>query len=472
MTDIGRRALLGGGIALATMGAADIPIANGRPGPAQRRFSSAAIERAIANVRAKMGPSPTAQKIGAMFANCFPDTLDTTVEFDDRPGHPDTFVLTGDIAAMWLRDSTAQVWPYLPFCKQDARLRRLIAGVIARQTANVLLDPYANAFNKDLAEVSEFAGDDTDMKPGLHERKWEVDSLCNTIRLAHGYWRATGDVSPFGADWRQAMRLIADTFRVQQRKNGRGPYHFQRKTSWQPDTAPGGGYGNPIRPVGLIVSLFRPSDDAAILPFLVPANMFAVVSLRQLAAMQAITGDTAFAAQCGAFADEVEAALRAYAIVDHPRHGRIWAYEVDGFGGHILMDDANVPSLLSLPYLGWCKADDPLYRATRGFVLSGDNPWFFRGRVAEGVGSPHTGDSRVWPIAIVMRALTSDDDAEIASALRMLAATDAGTGFIHEAFDPDDPARFSRPWFAWANTLFGELVLKVATQRPELLRSL
>jgi uncharacterized protein len=469
---IGRRTLLGGGIALATMGAADLPIAKGRPGPAQRRFSSPAIERAIAKVRAAMGPSAAAQKIGAMFANCFPDTLDTTVEFDDRPGRPDTFVLTGDIAAMWLRDSTAQVWPYLPFARQDARLQRLIAGVIARQTANVLLDPYANAFNKDLAEVSEFAGDETDMKPGLHERKWEVDSLCNAIRLAHGYWRATGDVAPFGADWHRAARLIVDTFRVQQRKHGPGPYHFQRRTSWQPDTAPGRGYGNPVRPVGLIVSLFRPSDDAAILPFLVPANMFAVVSLRQLAEMQAITGDTGFAAECRAFADEVEAALRAYAVVEHPVHGRIWAYEVDGFGGHILMDDANVPSLLSLPYLGWCEADDPLYRATRAFVLSGDNPWFHKGRIAEGVGSPHTGGNRVWPIAIVMRALTSRDDAEIGTALRMLAATDAGTGFIHEAFDPDDPAQFSRPWFAWANTLFGEMVLKVATERPEILHSL
>lgn len=469
---IGRRTLLGGGIAMAAMARADIPIAKGRPGPAHRRFSSPAIEQAIADVRAKMGPSATAQKIGAMFANCFPDTLDTTVEFDDRKGHPDTFVLTGDIAAMWLRDSTAQVWPYLPFCKADARLQRLIAGVIARQAANVLLDPYANAFNKDLAEVSEFASDDTDMKPGLHERKWEVDSLCNTIRLAHGYWRATGDVSPFDVQWRGATRLIVDTFRVQQRKAGRGPYHFQRKTSWQPDTAPGAGYGNPIKPVGLIVSLFRPSDDAAILPFLVPANMFAMVSLRQLAEMQAITGDNAFAAECRAFADEIEAALHAYAIVEHPTHGHLWAYEVDGFGGRILMDDANVPSLLSLPYLGWCGADDPLYRATRSFVLSDDNPWFFKGRVAEGVGSPHTGANRVWPIAIVMRALTSNDDAEIATALRMLAATDADTGFIHEAFDPDDPAHFSRPWFAWANTLFGEMVLKVATERPAVLATL
>jgi meiotically up-regulated gene 157 (Mug157) protein len=472
MSEFDRRTFLGSGLALATIAAAPTPspISNGRPAVADRRFTSPAIERAIADVRRKLGPSQAARKLGDMFANCFPNTLDTTVEFDDRPGRPDTFVLTGDIAAMWLRDSTAQVWPYLTFAKQDARLQRLIAGVINRQSACVLLDPYANAFNKEPSTVSEWASDDTEMKPGLHERKWEVDSLCNTIRLAHGYWRATGDTSPFGPDWRHATRVIVDTFRIQQRKHDRGPYRFQRKTSWQSDTAPGAGWGNPIKPVGLIVSLFRPSDDAAILPFLVPANMFAVVSLRQLAEMQAITGDAAFAAECRAMADEVAAALNHFALVEHPHHGRIWAYEVDGFGGQILMDDANVPSLLSLPYLGWCAADDPIYRNTRAFVLSTDNPWFHKGRVAEGVGSPHTPGNRIWPIAIVMRPLTSRSDPEITAALRMLIATDAGTGFIHEAFDPDDPAQYSRPWFAWANTLFGEMVLKIASERPALLK--
>lgn len=475
---IDRRTLIGltaaAAIGTATRARAATPIDHGRPSLARRNFSSPAIERAITRTQAIIGTAtPTAAKLGRMFGQCFPNTLDTTVEQGGTATRPDTFVITGDIHAMWLRDSTAQIAPYLPFAKADPKLRRLIAGVINRQTDCVLLDPYANGFNKDPIASSEWASDETEMKPGIHERKWEVDSLCYTVRLAHAYWRATGDTTPFDDAWARASRAIVATFRAQQRKTGPGPYRFQRKTSWNPDSVPVNGYGNPIRPVGLIVSLFRPSDDAAILPFLVPANMFAVLSLRQLAEMhRTIRRDTAFATDCLALADEVEAALRAHAVVDHPTRGKVWAYEVDGYGGRMFMDDANVPSLLSLPYLGWCAPDDEIYRRTRALVLSDDNPWFHRGRAAEGIGSPHTPQPRIWPIAIIMRALTSTDDAEIATALTQLTRTDAGTGFMHEAFDKDDPMLFSRPWFAWANTLFGELVLKTARERPAIFRRL
>ncbi len=409
-------------------------------------------------------------KLASLFENCFPNTLDTTVDFGEVDGRPDTFVVTGDIEAMWLRDSSAQVWPYLPLVSGDAELQRLIAGVINRQTRCILIDPYANAFYKEPAE-SPWKDDLTEMKPELHERKWEIDSLCYPIRLAHRYWRITGDTSPFDDAWREAMHLAVDTFVAQQRKDGHGPYRFQRVTGWQTDTVAGGGYGNPIRPVGLIVSIFRPSDDATIFPFLVPSNHFAVVSLRQLAEIAGATGlDPALRARCLALADEVEAALRMYAVVRHPDLGLVWAYEVDGFGNRLHMDDANVPSLLSLPYLGACAPDDPLYVRTRSFVLSEDNPYFFRGRAAAGVGGPHAGMDRIWPLGLAMQALTSTSDDEIVSVLRALAHTDAGTGFMHESFDKDDPSDFTRPWFAWANTLFGELVLTVLEERPHLMR--
>ncbi|HEX5182545.1 MAG TPA: glycoside hydrolase family 125 protein [Allosphingosinicella sp.] len=439
--------------------------------PTRRAFTSPAIERAIDRVQRQLGSGGTAGKLGAMFVNCFPNTLDTTVEYDEHG--PDTFVITGDIPAMWLRDSTAQLWPYLRFIREDARLGRLIAGAIRRQTRCVLIDPYANAFNKELVPSASWSKDETEMRLGVHERKWEVDSPCAAIRLAYGYWRATGDPSPFDESWRRASKLIVATMRAQQRKAGRGPYHFQRHTDWSPDSVPGHGWGNPIRPVGLIVSMFRPSDDATIFPFLVPSNMLAVVSLRQLARMhERLFADTAFAADCRALAAEVAAALRAHALVRHKRRGLVWAYEVDGYGSALVMDDANAPNLLSLPYFGCCAAADPVYRRTRALVLSDDNPWFQRGRAAEGLGSPHTGEGRIWPIGIAMRALTSNDEAEILHCLRMLAATDAGTLFMHEGFDKDDPATFSRPWFAWANSLFGELVLKLADERPALLRRL
>jgi hypothetical protein len=353
----------------------------------------------------------------------------------------------------------------------DRALRDLLAGVINRQTRCILIDPYANAFNKEPGD-SPWKDDLTQMKPELHERKWEVDSLCYPIRLAHGYWRATGDASPFDEAWREAMRLVIRTFREQQRKEGKGPYKFQRVTGWQTDTVAGAGYGNPIRPVGLICSIFRPSDDATIFPFLVPSNLFAVTSLRQLAALHAaVAGDPGFEAECRRLAEELEAALHEHGRAEHPRAGTVFPYEVDGFGNRLFMDDANVPSLLALPYLGCCAVDDPIYRNTRAFVLSPDNPYFFRGAVGEGIGGPHVGLDMIWPMSIIMRALTSDADAEIVYCLRMLKATHGGTGFMHESFHKDDPARFTRAWFAWANTLFGELIVRLHRQRPHLLRA-
>ena len=438
-----------------------------RPPPGERRFVSQAVEDTIRQVSADIADP----ELAWLFQNCFPNTLDTTVDVGTVDGKPDTFVITGDIEAMWLRDSTAQVWPYLPLAPEDPELQRLIRGVIHRQTRCILIDPYANAFNKEPGE-SPWADDLTEMKPELHERKWEVDSLCYPIRLAYGYWKTTGDTTPFDGEWREAMGLALRTFREQQRKEGRGPYKFQRVTGWQTDTVAGAGYGNPMRPVGLIVSIFRPSDDATIFPFLVPSNHFAVVALRKLAEMtDTLSGNAGFAGECRALAAEVQEALRIHAVVRHPTQGEVWAYEVDGFGNRLHMDDANVPSLLSLPYLGACSPDDPLYQRTRTFLLSRDNPYFFRGSAGEGVGGPHVGPEMIWPLGIIMRALTSTDDAEISLCLRMLKNTHGGTGFMHESFHQDDPNRFTRAWFAWANTLFGELILTVHRERPHLLRS-
>ncbi|MFI5338169.1 MAG: glycoside hydrolase family 125 protein, partial [Opitutales bacterium] len=370
----------------------DFPVV--RTPAAQRRFRSRAVERTIARVHAAAGN----REIAWMFENCFPNTLDTTVEQGTVGGRPDTYVITGDIGAMWLRDSSAQVWPYLPLLTEDPELRQLIAGVINRQTRCILMDPYANAFYRDDRQVGEWRSDRTEMKPGVHERKWEIDSLCYPIRLAHGYWRATGDATPFDSAWHDAVALTVRTFREQQRKTGRGPYSFQRRTETPDDTLAGQGYGNPARPVGLIHAMFRPSDDATIFPFLIPANFFAVVSLRQAAVMVAeLSRDPPLAAQCEALAAEVGAALRDHAAVEHPRSGRIYAYEVDGFGNSYCIDDGNIPSLLSLPYLGAVEATGGLYRRTRAFLLSEANPYYCTGKAAAGPGGPHAGPDMIWP---------------------------------------------------------------------------
>jgi meiotically up-regulated gene 157 (Mug157) protein len=404
-----------------------------------------------------------------MFENCYPNTLDTTVNFSMKGDRPDTFVITGDINAMWMRDSSAQVWPYLPLITKDAELKQLIKGVLNRQAACILIDPYANAFNAG-PTGSEWDSDDTTMKPELHERKWEVDSLCYPIRLAYNYWKTSGDASFFDANWQKAGKLILATFRAQQRKNGQGLYHFQRKTEVASDTAPNGGYGNPVKPVGLICSIFRPSDDATIYPFLIPSNYFAKLSLEQMGEMfREIGKDVITATACEAFANEVHVALKKYATKHHPIFGEILAYEVDGFGNQLFMDDANVPSLLALPYLGALPANDPLYLNTRRMVLSDTNPYFFKGSAAEGIGGPHVGMDYIWPMSIIIRALTSNSKAEVAKCLHWLKTTHAGTGFMHESFNKNNPADFTRKWFAWANTLFGELIIKTQRYFPEIL---
>ncbi|WP_293930934.1 glycoside hydrolase family 125 protein [Iodobacter sp.] len=430
-----------------------------------QKFNSPAVNAHIQNISSQIS-DPDLQKL---FSQCYPNTLDTTVVFKTVNKLPDTFVITGDIHAMWLRDSAAQVWPYLLHMQQDPQLTAMIAGLIRRHSACILIDPYANAFN-DGPGHSQWMSDHTAMLPELHERKWELDSLCYAIRLAHGFWQNSAERTPFDSQWLTAMKLAVATMQVQQRKQQRGPYSFTRSGSWQADTLPCDGWGNPSKPVGLIASMFRPSDDATMFPFLVPSNFFAVVSLRQLAAMvDALFGDSAFASQCQALADEVAAALQQCAIVHHPKHGVVYAFEVDGYGSALLMDDANIPSLLSLPYLGAIAADDPVYINTRRFALSTDNPWFFKGDQFEGNGSPHTLAPMIWPMSIIMRALTSDQDDEISHCLQMLKTSHASTWLIHESFAPDQPTRFTRSWFAWANTLFGELISKLAQNRPHLL---
>lgn len=444
-----------------------------RPAAEDRLFTSAAVESKIEEVCSLL----TNERLAWMFANCFPNTLDTTVHFkgEGSDGYFDTIVYTGDIHAMWLRDSGAQVWPYVQLAKGDEHLRNMLAGVITRQFKCICIDPYANAFN-DGPTGSAWASDETGSpaNPSVHERKWEIDSHCYPIRLAYHYWKTTGDTSIFGDVWMNAIKTTLETFRTQQRKDSKGPYYFLRKTDRQLDTKCCVGWGNPVNPVGLIVSSFRPSDDATTFDFLVPSNFFAVTSLRKAAEiLTAVNGEKALAEECRELADEVEKALKKHAIVKHPKYGKIYAFEVDGFGNRFLMDDANVPSLLAMAYLGDVDAKDPIYRNTRRFVWSEDNPYFFRGTAGEGIGGPHIGYDMVWPMSIMMKAFTSNDDNEIRECIEMLMKTDAGTGFMHESFHKDDPANFTRSWFAWQNTLFGELILKViADGRLDVLNSI
>lgn len=468
-----RRNVIAGAGALAVAAtvatrASAAPRVTQRPPASARRFTSKAVEAEIHAVKARIADP----ELAWMFENCYPNTLDTTVKLATIEGKPDAFVITGDIDALWLRDSSAQMQTYVHLARNDAELRRVFHGLIQRQARCILIDSYANAFMEDPSAKSNLGAiaDKTDMKPGVAERKWEIDSLCYPMRLAHAYWIATRDTAPFDALWAQGMARAVATFREQQRKDGPGPYRFQRIDKSPTESVMLDGYGAPTRKVGLIHSMFRPSDDATVLPFLIPSNLFAVSALRMLAQVHhEARGDAAAARDCMALATEVEAALVAHGRMPDGQGGTVWAYEADGFGNTIFMDDANIPSLCGLALLGAANRADPLFRRTAALAWSSRNPFFFEGSAAQGIGGPHIGLDMIWPMSIMVHARNSDDDAVIRQCLRWLKATHGGTGFMHESFNKDDPAKFTRPWFAWANGLFGELILDTLKRKPALL---
>lgn len=394
--------------------------------------------------------------LAPLAAPCFLNTIETTMQ--SLPNGR-TFVITGDIPAMWLRDSSAQVRNYLAFSREDIGLRALLKGVIAMQAYSVLLDPYANAFNAE-ANKQGFH-DHSEHNDSVWERKYEVDSLCAPILLADQYARASRSDDVFDDTFHRMLVRIAQVFRREQHHEA-SPYSFERDDCPPSDTLSNGGKGVPVGYTGMTWSGFRPSDDACSYGYLIPSNMMAVVALRSAASMAAQRyGDEKLAEECNSLAAEIDDGIHRFGVVTHPTYGEIYCYETDGLGRYLLMDDANAPSLLSAPYLGYCAADDPLYLRTRRYVLSSDNPYYHKGQYAEGVGSPHTPDGYIWHIGIIMQALTSTNPEEIVRCLGMLARTHDGTNRMHEALDPDAPFRYTRPWFAWANTLLASLLIKL-----------
>jgi meiotically up-regulated gene 157 (Mug157) protein len=305
-----------------------------------------------------------------------------------------------------------------------------------------------------------------------------------------GYFEATRDDSPFGKQWRLAMDNILEV--ILKNIQPEIPYTF-RRNSKEPTETLLHGMGQPTRRTGLSRSPFRPSDDATVFPYLIPANVMAHSYLKKMLNSGIVRQgeipdpnikDFAFPKKHDSVhinANNVDkfifVGLEHFSTLRHPVHGLIYAYEVDGYGSHYLADDANVPSLLSLPYFGYVSRMDETYLRTRKFLLSLNNPWFFQGKAAEGIGSPHGhGIDYIWPMSIIMRALTSEDEEEIRDCLDMLKnsalalpESDPGFGFFHESFQKDNPKSYTRSWFAWVNSLFGELIMQIADERPHIL---
>jgi len=353
-----------------------------------------------------------------------------------------TYVSTGDIEAEWLRDASAVMEPYISQAASDDRVAEALRGVVAREARYILIDPYANAFSSDYKVV---------------ERKFEVDSLLYPIWLADKYWRATGDRSIFTGQVNQAFERVLSTLRTEQ-------HHDQRSHYRHPDLA-NGGKGSWVHYTGMIWTGFRPSDDPARYQYNIPDNMFAVVVLQRLSAIERqVYHNDKDAMNAWGLAQQVQTGIEQYGRCDLPGFGRLYAYEVDGYGHANLMDDANIPSLLSIPYFGYLSADDQVYQDTRRFVLSNRNPYFYSGKYASGIGSPHTPGGYVWPLSLIMQALTSRDPAEINRVMGYIGASDVGDHRLHESFNANWPEQFTREDFAWPNALYGELIIRQRAQ--------
>ncbi|SDE33666.1 glycoside hydrolase family 125 protein [Auraticoccus monumenti] len=401
------------------------------------------------------------ERVAETFSRIMTDNLASVTE---RLGDGTTFVLTGDIPAMWLRDSGAQVRPYLVLAAEDPALTEVLVGVLRRQLEFIVLDPYANAFKRG-PEPSWHADDETEMGPQIWERKYEIDSLCFPLDLGHLLWRVTGRTDVVDSRYAAAAEATLALWELEQ-DHSRSTYRFQRRSCPPTDTLTSDGRGTPVGWTGMSWSAFRPSDDACTHHYNVPGNMFA----------HAVLGRLEELAAAGLLEEELgrrAAALRAQIGEGIETHGRVtladggevYAYEVDGLGSQLVMDDANMPSLLSAPLSGYLAPDDPRYLATREVLLSERNPYYYAGSAARGIGSPHTPERYVWPIALAVQGLTSLDEEEKRRIVRLLCDTTGGTGLMHEGFDCDDPSRFTREWFSWANAMFCELVLDVSGRR-------
>lgn len=397
--------------------------------------------------------------LAPLVKQCFLNTIETTVkQLDDGS----FFVITGDIPAMWLRDSAAQLKPYIRYAGKDNDLKEILKSVIEKQAYYVNLDPYSNAFNAFEKENEHGYQDSTNFESKwIWERKYEIDSLCAPLFLAYEYWNVTDDNSIFTKNFADMLQSILDTFAVEQNHED-SSYFFNRVNCPPSDTLSNGGKGAPVAYTGMTWSGFRPSDDACKYGYLIPSNMMAVVALKYGAIMaEQGLDDNVLSDKLLALANEIDDGIQTYGVYDHPDYGKIYAYEVDGKGGYNLMDDANSPSLLSIPYIGYRRADDEIYKNTRKFILSEDNPYYYEGDVAKGIGSPHTPKNYIWHIGLTMQILTSNNEEEIKACLGMIANSHAGTNFMHEGFDVNNPEKFTREWFAWANTLFAQMMLSL-----------
>lgn len=398
------------------------------------------------------------KKLVKLYKNCYESTWKTALK---KCPDGSVFVLTGDIPAMWLRDSSAQVYHYLKLLKNDKKgvVRNTVKGVLKRQFMYIGIDPYANSFNIE-ANGKGHKGDIPAPGPWVWEQKYEVDSLCYPVRLLYYYYQRTNDAETVKELLPGASKIVLSQWKCEQNHMENSKYRFTRPNPGKPwSTIYNDGMGAPVNYTGMTWSGFRPSDDGCEYGYLIASNMMAVVTLGQMAEMlRDAVSDEETACECEKLRAEIDEGIKKYGIVEHEKYGRIYVCETDGQGNYNLLDDANIPSLLSAPYIGYCDKNDEVYKNTRRFLLSKDNPFYFEGRFAKGIGSRHTPDGYIWHMALIMQGLTSDDKDEQRTILEYLVNTDGGTKHMHESFNSDNPKEYTREWFTWPEALFAEYV--------------
>ncbi|KAH8731642.1 hypothetical protein GQ44DRAFT_699030 [Phaeosphaeriaceae sp. PMI808] len=463
-----------------------------RPSVECRTFKSQGLEDTLSRMESVI-KDPDLYRL---FQNAYPNTLDTAIKWKgysaDNSAEELTFIITGDIDAMWLRDSSNQMQSYLPLLNASNEansIASLYRGVINLQARYLLTSPYCNSFQAPVesgikAAPNGAANQDTVFPAysnnSVFECKYELDSLAAFLQISADYYNATGDFEFFRKfKWIQAveavLKVAQDMALATYGNDGavlQSPYTFTRSTTRATETFANDGIGNPVaNGTGLIRSGFRPSDDSTIFQFYIPSNMMFSAYLASTAKImgQLNTGNSASLAQrMLTLSSSLRDAIETHGTVNHPKYGKIYAFEVDGFGSSNIMDDANIPSLLSAPFLGY-RISPETYANTRSLVLSASNSYFMRGPVINAIGGPHQGPGMAWPMASIMRILTSDNDAEIVNELRQIVSSTDGLGLIHESINSFNASKWTRQWFSWANGLFGQMILDLQARKPGIL---
>ncbi|MEG0292892.1 glycoside hydrolase family 125 protein [Enterococcus sp.] len=408
------------------------------------------LERIIHKVKEKVKD----QEVICLFESTFLDIFTQTMEnLEDST----TYMVTGDIPAMWLRDSSCQLRPIIPFLKESPQIAQLVKRIIRRQFDFIQKDPYANAYTIE-RDPERWDADLPTQNPHVWEQKYEIDSLCFPILLAYQYWKMTEDTSIFDNLFFTSITTIIDLWITEQQHEEVSSYTFLRE---EEGYLVRDGKGSLTSYTGMTWSGFRPSDDPCVYHYLVPSNLFASHVLGLIEKILAIhpIQQSALLHKVVKLQKEIEKGIQTFGHIENEHGHSVYAYEVDGLGNYLMMDDSNMPSLLSLPMLTSVMKDDLIYSHTRNFVLSEKNPYYFQGEKAFGIGSPHTPEGYVWPIAIAVEGITSTSKTEKWEKIQMISQTTAGQLQIHESFDPDNPCNYTREWFSWANAMFCELVL-------------